>query len=625
MSPSPPKSAQSHLRINHRADGPFLAQVEAASDPMSFAMTNPRRSAAATSVLVVVTLVAAVLGANVIAAGAAKAPAVHLWGAAAAPANVTSSDTRSVELGVRFYSDQAGRIKGVRFYKGAGNTGVHTGSLWSNDGTLLARATFRNESSSGWQSATFSSPVDIAAGTAYVVSYHAPVGGFSYDRDFFKSAPPTNAPLHAWVDGAYGLANGVYRYGKQPIFPTNTRRSMNYWVDVTFVPATQSTTTTTQSTTTTTSQPTTTTTQPTTTTTQATTTTTMPPTTTTTVQQPPPGLAVRVAGNRLVDGSGTTLRLRGADASATEFVCAQNWSDDAYGGQPFGQLSSFQAMRTWHINVVRIPLNEDCWLNINGVRIGGANYQSQIRNEVSLAHQAGLYVILDLHWNAPGSVRALSQQPAPDADHSPTFWQQVATAYKSDPGVIFDLYNEPFDYWGTKADPWDGWLNGDTQTQYMTGGSPYTVTMNWQTAGVQQLINVVRATGATNPVLVNGMDWSNDVSGWLSHEPKDPAAQLIVGSHVYPGQPCSNTSCWDRVYPALAAKYPILVGETGDSVNAPANFLPGFLSYAESHGWNYLAWTWNVWGDSANVLITSWSGTPNSGEGTTFRNFLLAH
>jgi hypothetical protein len=449
------------------------------------------------------------------------------------------------------------------------------------------------------------------------VSYHAPVGGYSFDRDFFATPQPTNAPLHAWVDGAYGLPNGVYVYGQQPAFPTTTRRSMNFWVDVNFVATTDSATATTAQSSTTTTLATTTTTQSTTTTTQSTTTTTAPP--------PPAGPAVRVSGNHLVDGSGATLHLRGANASASEFVCAQNWSDDAFGGQPFGQLSTFQAMRTWHINVVRIPLNEDCWLNINGVQIGGANYQSQIRNEVALAHQAGLYVILDLHWNAPGSVRALSQQPAPDADHSPTFWQQVATAYKNDPGVIFDLYNEPFDYWGTKADHWDGWLNGDTQTQYMTGGSPYTVSMNWQTAGMQQLVDVVRATGATNPVLINGMDWSNDVSGWLSHAPTDPVGQMIVGSHVYPGQPCSDTSCWDSVYPSLASKYPILVGETGDSVKAPITFLPQLLSYAEAHGWSYAAWTWNVWGDSANVLITDWNGTPNSGEGTTYRNFVLAH
>ena len=32
--------------------------------------------------------------------------------------------------GVKFRTTQAGSITGIRFYKGAGNTGTHVGSLW---------------------------------------------------------------------------------------------------------------------------------------------------------------------------------------------------------------------------------------------------------------------------------------------------------------------------------------------------------------------------------------------------------------------------------------------------------------------------------------------------------------
>ena len=56
-------------------------------------------------------------------------------------------DTGSVELGVKFSSDADGIITGVRFYKNADNTGIHTGSLWTAGGALLATATFSNESS----------------------------------------------------------------------------------------------------------------------------------------------------------------------------------------------------------------------------------------------------------------------------------------------------------------------------------------------------------------------------------------------------------------------------------------------------------------------------------------------
>jgi len=344
-------------------------------------------------------------------------------------------------------------------------------------------------------------------------------------------------------------------------------------------------------------------------------------------QIPPPNgtLAIRVSGNHLVDGSGNAVVLRGVNISGTEFTCAQNWTTDPYGGAPLGSVSTFQAMQVWHIHIVRIPMNEDCWLNINGVEVGGTAYQQAIAKEVAAAHSAGMYVILDLHWSAPGTQRALSQNPAPDKDHSPTFWQQVATAYKNDPAVIFDLYNEPYDYWGTNPDHWAGWLNGDTQTQYVTGGQPYSVNVSWQTAGMQELVNVIRATGAIQPILVNGLDWSNDDSGWLAHAPVDPQHQIIAGAHLYQGEACSTTSCWDGVFPALEAQYPVLIGETGDHSATAVSFLPTFFSYADSYKWNYLAWTWNPWSDGNNVLIKDWNGSPTDGEGVAWKTHLLLH
>jgi hypothetical protein len=345
--------------------------------------------------------------------------------------------------------------------------------------------------------------------------------------------------------------------------------------------------------------------------------------TTATLTKGTPVLEVAVAGNHLADANGNALTLRGVDVSATEYVCAQGWSSDPFGGAPLADVATYQAMQAWHINVVRIPLNEDCWLNINGVTVGGAAYRTAIADEVSAAHQADMYVILDLHWSAPGTQLALGQNPVPDEDHSPAFWSSVATAFKSDPGVIFDLFNEPFDYWGTNPDQWAGWRDGDTYTQYVTGSG--NVTANWTSAGMQQLVNVVRATGATQPLLINGLDWSNDDSGWLAHAPSDPDGQIIVGAHIYPGNACSDASCWNTVYPELQAAYPVLVGETGDNTAAPvSSFLPAFLTYADANHWNYLAWTWDVWDNPSFVLVSDWGGTPTTGEGATYKAHLLS-
>jgi len=160
--------------------------------------------------------------------------ATSIFSASAAPTAFATSDTSSVELGVKFRSDVAGNVTGVRFYKGTGTTGTHTGTLWSSNGTKLATATFTSETASGWQQVLFSTPVAITANTVYVVSYHANVGRYAYTHNTFANAGVDNGPLHALKTGVSG-GNGVYRYGSGVVFPNSSFNSSNYWVDVVFV------------------------------------------------------------------------------------------------------------------------------------------------------------------------------------------------------------------------------------------------------------------------------------------------------------------------------------------------------------------------------------------------------
>ncbi len=150
----------------------------------------------------------------------------------ASPTTSDSGPDSSVELGVRFKSDVAGSITGIRFYKSAANTGTHIGNLWSNTGSLMATATFANETASGWQTVNFSSPVAITAGTYYVASYFSTIGHYAEDDNFF-TVSYDNSPLHAPQDGVAG-ANGAYTYGASSAFPTSAFASANYWVDVVF-------------------------------------------------------------------------------------------------------------------------------------------------------------------------------------------------------------------------------------------------------------------------------------------------------------------------------------------------------------------------------------------------------
>jgi hypothetical protein len=147
-------------------------------------------------------------------------------------------DQNPIEVGVKFRSDVAGFITGLRFYKTAGNTGTHIGRIWTTGGTSLGQVTFAGETPTGWQHAKFDTPVAISANTTYIASYHAPAGRYASIGAYFKLVGFDNPPLHAPVDGGIGGSNGIYKYGAAGgLFtggPPNTFNSENYIVDVVF-------------------------------------------------------------------------------------------------------------------------------------------------------------------------------------------------------------------------------------------------------------------------------------------------------------------------------------------------------------------------------------------------------
>ncbi|GAA1299575.1 hypothetical protein GCM10009634_56910 [Saccharothrix xinjiangensis] len=157
-----------------------------------------------------------------------------LWTTADTPANPDNADGTPLELGVKWRAPSAGEVRGVRFYKGAGNTGTHTGSLWSASGQRLATGTFTGETASGWQSLTFAAPVAVAADTTYVVSYYSPGGRYAMNAEYFSRESRHLEPLTGLRSGVDG-PNGTYRLGAG--FPDRSHADSNYWVDVRWSPA----------------------------------------------------------------------------------------------------------------------------------------------------------------------------------------------------------------------------------------------------------------------------------------------------------------------------------------------------------------------------------------------------
>jgi hypothetical protein len=165
-----------------------------------------------------------------------QAASYTIWPAATVPGLADGGPDSAVELGVKFRSDVAGTITGIRFYKAAANTGTHVGNLWSSTGTLLGSITFSNETASGWQQMLLATPVAVASNTVYVGSYHCTIGHYSEDDNYFTSKGTDNPPLHALTNGVSG-GDGVYAYGASSAFPNSTWNAANYWVDIVFQPA----------------------------------------------------------------------------------------------------------------------------------------------------------------------------------------------------------------------------------------------------------------------------------------------------------------------------------------------------------------------------------------------------
>jgi endoglucanase len=380
-----------------------------------------------------------------------------------------------------------------------------------------------------------------------------------------------------------------------------------------------------------------------------------------------PPLAVSVAGNRLVNRHGTPIRLLGVNRSGTEFMCVGSFTpvfDSGYrpvevsntGGRfgifdgPVNQ-KAVRALASWHINAVRISLNEDCWLGINGVanlttattfsrcnnprilaaerpdanrKNVGENYRAAIVRFVNLLNHNGIYAILDLHWNAPAHFISCQQQPMADADHAVDFWTSVARRFRDDPAVIFDMYNEPhLDSLSTKCrgsgeciadrDPWHCWYYGcRIRTQLATDAAGNPVYRWWRTAGMRDLVKAVRAAGARQPIMLGGLSWAADLSEWQRYARRLHDTQLIAAFHSYCGQDSSDpaeAACrgtgtaqlggassperrW-RTIATLAARVPVVAGEFGE-FDCRTTYTKPFMNWADSKGISYLAWSWIV-------------------------------
>jgi endoglucanase len=317
---------------------------------------------------------------------------------------------------------------------------------------------------------------------------------------------------------------------------------------------------------------------------------------------------VGVRGNQLVDKAGEPVRLLGVNRSGTEYACQQGTGIFEGPSDP----ASIEAIASWDANAVRVPLNESCWLGINGVpaESSGAAYREAIVGWVKRLEEGGMYVILDLQFAAPGTRQAEEIIPMPDADHAPAFWNSVAHTFVDDRAVVFDLYNEPHDV------DWHCWEFG-CQVEDEGAGT-------YEAVGMRRLVKVVRATGARQPIMLSGINYAHNLTQWESYLPPDPLHAEVASLHTYDFGPCLS-ACRANLA-TLAEAHPLVAGEIGET-DCRHEYIDGFMDWADEHGVSYLGWAWDAHGgwtcQDGPALITEYDGTP-TGYGIGLRDHLRA-
>ena len=275
--------------------------------------------------------------------------------------------------------------------------------------------------------------------------------------------------------------------------------------------------------------------------------------------------------SELMDAGGTAVHVHGVNLSGTEYACIQGWG--IWSNPAQAAAADAQSMLLWHINMVRVLLNEDCWLGLTTTgqyttdsAYYGSNYRTAIVNFVDLLHSYGIYTEIVDMWNAPGTAEATYQDAEPDEDNSPAMWASMAQTFKNDPDTILSP--------GGTTTSFSCLMNGGCTADFSPGaanpgpydGLPSCGTNCWYTvAGLSQGVSIMRSNGFKGPISLECSHFGDTCdagsgSSWLADKPTDSInpSQLIAEVHNYNGDSCDTASCWDSQYlPIIQGGYPL--------------------------------------------------------------------
>jgi len=331
-----------------------------------------------------------------------------------------------------------------------------------------------------------------------------------------------------------------------------------------------------------------------------------------------------VQGTQVVDGSGHPFFLRGAQIES-----AFNYINSWQAGVRLNNILNsnvFNAMvHDWKMNIMRLPLSNWIWAKDT------ANYMHQLDQVIAEANTAGLFVVFDLHDDGKAGSPYGDNADLPKAEDIP-FWKAIASHYKDNNMVMFDIYNEP------KATTWPQWLHG--------GGTVAGATV----VGHQNLVDAIRSVGAKQIIVVEPGSAGGRQNGWASignYTISDP--NIMYSLHVYDNigyDAQQDDALWGPIlnhHPLYYGEWALLPNGYGipgydhckNIVHSQADqIVQNFMNYMTSRNANWTAWsftTYHLIMDYTNFTPTTldipWTcGNPNGrvGMGTLVKQFMNA-
>jgi hypothetical protein len=248
--------------------------------------------------------------------------------------------------------------------------------------------------------------------------------------------------------------------------------------------------------------------------------------------------------------------------------------------------------KEWQANLVRLSVHPGAF------KSNEKKVKKYLDDEINAAREQGLFVVVDWHvigfpngWYKElpyGGSNAYSYDS--NFITANDFWKYMAATYRSDRGVMFELWNEP-----AKDD-----FNWEKFRPYM-----------------QRLHDLIRSNGAENIIIAPGVWWTYDL--------RDIAANPLYGEniayswHNYPN--CGNYLRWSQAIGETVNKFPVILTEWGFSAedsskhyystldNGYVKYLKDFLLDNNIH---FTAWCWHSSWDP-NMLEKDWQTTTEYG------------